>query len=165
LALGGPVLAWAYKAVNTLDSMVGYKNEAYLNLGFASAKLDDILNFVPARLAALILVAAARLSGRDWRLSHKLWRSEGRLHSSPNSGQTEAAMAGAVGVWLGGSSRYGGFRIDKPVIGSGGGPATEGAVEAAKRLIVVGTALMGALAVLAELVLSSLQAVPWGWGL
>ncbi|MDR2455426.1 MAG: adenosylcobinamide-phosphate synthase CbiB [Deltaproteobacteria bacterium] len=165
LALGGPVLAWMYKAVNTLDSMVGYKNEMYLNLGRFSAKLDDAANYLPARLASLLLIAAARLSNQDWRKAFRLWRFEGRLHSSPNSGQTEAAMAGALGVWLGGSSRYGGLVIDKPILGQGGKEASQAAVLLAEKILTVGTvlALLGAICV--ELILSFTLSAPWGWGM
>ncbi|MGL4209546.1 MAG: adenosylcobinamide-phosphate synthase CbiB, partial [Candidatus Adiutrix sp.] len=85
LAIGGPILAWGYKAINTLDSMIGYRNERYLNLGRFAAKLDDAANFVPARLAALLLILTACLKGFDWQRAWKMWRSDGHLHDSPNS--------------------------------------------------------------------------------
>ncbi|MBC8414584.1 MAG: cobalamin biosynthesis protein CobD [Nitrospira sp.] len=120
-ALGGFPLAMAYKAVNTLDSMVGYKNEKYIYYGRASAKLDDFLNYIPARLTGGLIVAAAfvmgsfsNISGRD---AFAIMKRDGRNHSSPNSGIPEAAMAGALGIMLGGPSVYGGVVIEKPFIG------------------------------------------------
>jgi adenosylcobinamide-phosphate synthase len=108
LALGGPALAMAYKAVNTLDSMIGYRNERYRDFGWASARLDDVANWVPARLTAVaISVAAALRLGTglaSWRIC---WR-DARHHPSPNSGWPEAAMAGALGVQFGGRNVYGG---------------------------------------------------------
>jgi adenosylcobinamide-phosphate synthase len=166
LAIGGPVLAWIYKAVNTLDSMVGYKNATYLFFGRFSARLDDVLNYVPARLSALILVGAARLAKMDFRGSYLRWRLEGNFHSSPNSGQTEAAMAGALGVQLGGPNYYGGQLVDKPVIGATGGPATQEMVQAAELLVTTGAFLALLLTMILELAINFLAAeTPWGWGL
>lgn len=106
--IGGAPLAMAYRAVNTLDSMVGYKNERYKELGWASARLDDAANYIPARLTALMLVAAAaclRLNAREaWRAV----RRDASKHPSPNSGYPESAVAGALGIRLGGENRYGG---------------------------------------------------------
>lgn len=159
LALGGPVLAWGYKAVNTLDSMVGYKNERYLHLGRFSAKLDDVANFIPARLAALLIVGAARLKGYDWRAAKAVWKRDGHLHSSPNSGEPEAAMAGALGLWLGGSSRYEGLLSEKPIINEGGGEPDEGSVKAAESLMVSAALLTLVLVMLFLLVFTGF----WGW--
>lgn len=102
LFLGGPVLAMAYKAVNTLDSMVGYKNEKYLELGWFSAQLDDWANFIPARLTGLLIPVAAFILRKDFKNSFKIMMRDGRKHPSPNSGLSEAAMAGALGIKLGG---------------------------------------------------------------
>ncbi len=117
LFLGGPPLAMAYKAINTLDSMVGYRNERYQELGWASARLDDLVNWVPARISALALCGAASLMrGRGmvaWRIG---WR-DGRNHPSPNSGWPEAVMAGALGVQLGGKNRYGAVSEERPRMG------------------------------------------------
>ena len=165
LALGGPVLAWAYKAVNTLDSMVGYKNDRYLYLGRFSARLDDVANFVPARIAALILILGAKLTGLDSKGAFRLWRREGNFHSSPNSGQTEAAMAGALGTWLGGTNRYGGQLIDKPIIGAGGGEVTRQNVLSALKLAKISTLMSLALALIIEALISLALKTPWGWGL
>ncbi|HEY5976061.1 MAG TPA: adenosylcobinamide-phosphate synthase CbiB, partial [Geobacteraceae bacterium] len=117
LMLGGPVLALAYKAANTLDSMVGYKNDRYLKFGWASARFDDLLNLVPARLTGLLMVLAASLSGLSLPGAWRIMRRDGRNHSSPNSGIPEAAAAGALGVQLGGASVYFGTTVVKPTIG------------------------------------------------
>ena len=117
MLLGGAPLALCYKAVNTMDSMVGYKNERYLYFGRAAARLDDAANYIPARLSALLLVLAAGLTGQDWRNALKIWRRDRRNHSSPNSAQTEAVMAGALGVQLAGPAFYFGELYDKPTIG------------------------------------------------
>jgi adenosylcobinamide-phosphate synthase len=166
LALGGPVLAWIYKAANTLDSMVGYKNPTYLYFGRFSARLDDALNYLPARLAALILVGASYLAKMNYQGAYSLWRKEGNFHSSPNSGQTEAAMAGALGVELGGPNYYGGQLVDKPAIGAGGGLATQEMVRAAERLVTAGAFLALLLTMIIELAINFLSSeTPWGWGL
>jgi adenosylcobinamide-phosphate synthase len=115
--IGGPALAMAYKSINTLDSMVGYKNEKYLNFGWASAKLDDIVNFIPARIAAVVLPIASYLCGANYSNSVKILKRDGHKHPSPNSGIPEAAIAGALGIRLGGPSVYNDIRSDKPFIG------------------------------------------------
>ncbi|KWX73285.1 cobalamin biosynthesis protein [Paenibacillus riograndensis] len=104
--LGGAPLAMAYRAVNTLDSMVGYKNEKYRNLGWASARLDDAANYIPARMTAPLLVLCAWLLRLDWRSSWRIVRRDARLHPSPNSGFPESAVAGALGIRLGGENVY-----------------------------------------------------------
>jgi len=117
LMLGGPALGLAYKAVNTLDSMVGYKNERYLLFGRAPARFDDLVNWLPARLTGLLMVVTAPLvclSGKD---AFRIMARDGRNHSSPNSGIPEAAAAGALGVMLGGTNRYFGKPVEKPTIG------------------------------------------------
>jgi len=106
--LGGAPLAMAYRAVNTLDSMVGYRNERYRDLGWFSARLDDAANFLPARWTALCLLAAAWLSGRRAKGAWRALRRDAPAHPSPNSGWPEAAVAGALGVRLGGLNYYGG---------------------------------------------------------
>lgn len=120
LALGGPALGIAYKAVSTLDSMVGYKNERYLYLGWASARLDDLANFIPARLTGWLLVPlSALVSGQDFLLSVKTVKRDRAKHESPNSAHPESAFAGALRVQLGGPCRYQGRLVEHPVIGSG----------------------------------------------
>jgi adenosylcobinamide-phosphate synthase len=116
-AIGGAPLALAYKMVNTLDSMIGYRNETYLAFGKSAACIDDIANFIPARLSvAIIALATGILSGR-WRRVVTTALTDGRHHSSPNAGYPEAAFAGALGVKLGGPNYYHGQRVDKPYIG------------------------------------------------
>ncbi|MBP3926763.1 MAG: cobalamin biosynthesis protein CobD [Clostridium sp.] len=117
LALGGPVLGWIYKAVNTMDSMVGYQNETYLYFGRAAARLDDVLNWIPSRLSALLMVGAAWLLSMDGAGAYRIWRRDRRNHKSPNSAQTEAVCAGALGVQLAGDAWYFGKLCRKPWIG------------------------------------------------
>ncbi|HSR13506.1 MAG TPA: adenosylcobinamide-phosphate synthase CbiB [Thermodesulfobacteriota bacterium] len=119
LGLGGSAWAMTYKAVNTLDSMVGYRNERYLHLGWASARLDDAANFIPARLSGFIVVAAAFLLGKPWRDSLRILLRDHDKHHSPNSAWPEAALAGALGVRLGGLNYYFGKPDRKPLIGDG----------------------------------------------
>lgn len=117
MLLGGAPLALCYKAVNTMDSMVGYKNEQYLNFGRAAAKLDDFANFIPARLAALLFSAAAAITGENAKNAWKIWRRDRFNHASPNSAQTESVCAGALGIQLAGPAYYFGQRYEKPTIG------------------------------------------------
>ena len=117
MSVGGAPAAAFYKAVNTLDSMVGYKNERYRNVGWASAKLDDVLNFVPARVSGALMCAAAQLTGLDAAGAWRVFKRDRRNHTSPNSAHTEAACAGALGVQLGGGHHYFGEYVEKPTIG------------------------------------------------
>ncbi|MBF0329528.1 MAG: cobalamin biosynthesis protein CobD [Nitrospirae bacterium] len=120
LVIGGLPLAIAYKAVNTLDSMVGYRNEKYINFGWAAARLDDIANYIPARISGFLVVIASVFvfgSLSAGRCSLKTMLRDGRNHLSPNSGMPEAAVAGAIGVSFGGPSTYGGMLVEKPFIG------------------------------------------------
>lgn len=117
MLLGGAPLALCYKAVNTMDSMLGYKNERYLHFGRVPAKLDDAANFIPARLAALLLIAAAKLNREDAPSAYRIWKRDRRKHASPNSAQCEAAMAGALGLRLCGPATYFGEMHEKPWIG------------------------------------------------
>jgi len=142
LMLGGPVLAIAYKAVNTLDSMVGYKNETYLRFGWASARFDDLANWIPARLTGLLMVAAAPLAGLSLKGAWWIMVRDGRNHASPNSGIPEAAAAGALGVQLGGASSYFGKRVDKPIIGDPLHPLSCAAYRGAVRLMYGAEALL-----------------------
>ncbi|WRS26322.1 adenosylcobinamide-phosphate synthase CbiB [Oscillospiraceae bacterium MB08-C2-2] len=116
-ALGGAPLALAYKAVNTMDSMLGYKNERYLYFGRWAARLDDLANWIPARLTALLMIPAAALTGLDAGNAYKIWRRDHRRHTSPNAPHPEAACAGALGVQLGGNARYFGQMVEKETLG------------------------------------------------
>jgi adenosylcobinamide-phosphate synthase len=117
LAVGGAPLAMAYKTVNTLDSMIGHRDSKYYALGWASARLDDVMNFIPARFTGLLLVAAAYVWTCDGRAAWRIMRRDGRQHPSPNSGVPEAAMAGALGVQLGGMNYYHGVLCERPLLG------------------------------------------------
>ncbi|MDP2862469.1 MAG: adenosylcobinamide-phosphate synthase CbiB [Desulfobacterales bacterium] len=117
LAVGGLPLAMTYKAVNTLDSMVGYKDAKYMDIGCFSAKMDDVLNWVPARITGFIIVIAAFILRFNWRDSWRIMRKDGRNHTSPNSGIPEAAVAGALGIQLGGKISYFDKITYKPTIG------------------------------------------------
>jgi len=111
-----------YKAINTMDSMIGYKNERYIDFGRAAAKLDDFFNFIPSRLCALLMVATASQGGLNSKNAWRIWRRDRRKHASPNAAQTESVMAGALGVRLSGSAYYGGVLHDKPYIGDDARP-------------------------------------------
>ena len=119
LAVGGPVLGFLYKAVNTMDSMIGYKNEKYLYFGRAAAKLDDFVNFLPARISACLMITASFLAGRHFSGTGawKIYKRDRRKHTSPNSGQTEAVCAGALSIQLAGDASYFGKTVKKPYIG------------------------------------------------
>lgn len=117
--LGGAPLAMAYKMVNTLDSMVGYKNERYLLFGRCAARMDDAANFIPARLSVPFIALGAHLINGRGRAVLEIARRDGHAHASPNAGYPEAAFAGALGLWMGGPNRYHGRLVKKPVIGHG----------------------------------------------
>lgn len=143
--LGGPVGAMAYKAVNTLDSTFGYKDEQYIEFGWASARIDDVANFIPARLTApMVPLAASLIGGRPVASARVLLRDGGK-HSSPNAGLTEAAMAGALGVQLGGLNTYSGEPLEKPTLGDPIVPLERGQILRANLLMLATYALSGAL--------------------
>lgn len=106
-----------YKAVNTMDSMVGYKNDQYLYLGRAAAKLDDLLNYIPARISAVFMICASFFLGMDWKHAARIFRRDRYCHASPNSAQTEAVCAGALSIQLAGDAWYFGTLYKKPTIG------------------------------------------------
>lgn len=118
LAIGGPVLGMIYKAVNTMDSMVGYKNDEFSSFGFFPAKLDDVLNFIPSRVTAILMIAACN-SGRDFdsKNAYRIFKRDRLKHASPNSAQTEAAAAGALHLQLAGDASYFGVIHHKEFIG------------------------------------------------
>lgn len=116
--LGIPViLVYLYKTINTLDSMVGYKNDRYAEFGYASAKLDDVVNWLPSRLGAVLMMIAGFLCGYDWKNGIRIWKRDRFAHSSPNSAQSESVFAGLLGLELGGAHYYGGKEVVKPTIG------------------------------------------------
>ncbi len=121
-AIGGPVLGFLYKAVNTMDSMLGYKNDRFKDFGFFSAKADDVFNFLPSRISALFMVSGTFVMGifsksYNAKGAAKIWKRDRLNHKSPNSAQTESVCAGALGLKLGGPHLYGGVMVDKPFIG------------------------------------------------
>lgn len=116
-AIGGAPLAMAYKAVNTLDSMVGYKNDENIYIGKISAKADDIWNLIPARISAFAMMAAARLSNQDYENGFRIFKRDRYNHLSPNSAQTESVTAGVLHIQLGGTHDYFGKPVEKPTIG------------------------------------------------
>ena len=140
--IGGPVLLWGYKAVNTLDSMVGYMDEKYWDIGWSSAKLDDVLNFIPARLTALLMALAAWLTGLDGKNALRIFRRDHANHKSPNSAWSEAAAAGALHIQLGGTHLYFGKPVEKPTIGDDDRPAEEEDIRKVNRLLYVTSGLM-----------------------
>ena len=135
LALGGVPAMIAFKAVSTLDSMVGYRDERYIRFGWASARLDDIANFIPARLSVLLIPFSAFILNLNGSNAFRVALRDGGKHESPNSGLPEAAFAGALGVRLGGPAVYGGVRVDRPFIGDELEPLTPGKVREAVKLM------------------------------
>lgn len=122
MTIGGAPLAMVYKAVNTMDSMLGYKNDKYLFFGRASAKTDDLFNLIPSRLAAMMFILAAGITGNDMKNSFNMWKRDRRNHASPNAAQTESACAGALNIQLAGPAYYFGEFYDKPTIGDANRP-------------------------------------------
>lgn len=135
LALGGPLVGLAYKAINTMDSMVGYKNEKYCDFGRTAARLDDVVNFLPARLAGGIMCLAAIVSGFDGKNARIIFCRDRKKHSSPNSAHTEAACAGALCIQLAGPSYYFGKQVDKPTLGDARHPVEALDIVRANRLM------------------------------
>ncbi len=135
--LGGAPLALAFKMANTLDSMVGYKNEKYRYFGTAAARLDDVANYLPARLSVLFISAAAQLIGKNGKSALRTGFRDGCKHTSPNAGFPEAAFAGALGVRLGGPGTYHGRKVEKPYLGAEHDPAGPDDIQSACRLMVV----------------------------
>jgi adenosylcobinamide-phosphate synthase len=148
LALGGVPLAFAYKAINTLDSMIGHLEPPYRYFGRSAARLDDAANFLPARLAALAIVAGSCLMQSRFRQSWLAFRRDGGKHPSPNAGQTEAAMAGALGVRLGGINYYDGRPSPKPLLYPEGRLPTRTAARASVRIVALASIVFFATALL-----------------
>ena len=139
--LGGPLGAMLYKAVNTMDSMFGYKNDRYLKFGWGPARLDDLVNFIPARITSLMIPAAAFPLRLDPKRSLLILLRDRFAHASPNSGHTEAAVAGALGVQLGGPNSYFGTVLEKPAIGDAIRPLEPRDILRANRLMLLSSAL------------------------
>jgi adenosylcobinamide-phosphate synthase len=141
--IGGPLGALLYKAGNTMDSTFGYKNERYRHFGWAPARLDDLLNFLPARLSGVLMVVAAFILGLDGRRAWRIFRRDRLRHASPNSGHTEAAAAGALGLQFGGSNHYFGEVVVKPTIGDPGQMVEAGHILRINRLFITSAVLAG----------------------
>lgn len=146
-AIGGAPLAMAYKAVNTLDSMVGYQNEENKYLGRVSAKMDDLWNFIPARISACAMVAGAYLTKLDYKNAWRIFKRDRYHHLSPNSAQTESVAAGALHIQLGGTHDYFGKPVEKPTIGDADRPAEPEDIGKTSRLMY--TAAVGTMGVIA----------------
>ena len=136
-ALGGPVLGFFYKAVNTMDSMVGYKNERYLHFGRAAAKFDDICNYIPSRISAYLMIAGTYFLGKEYDGKHAyyIYKRDRYHHASPNSAQTEAVCAGALSIQLAGDAWYFGKLVKKPFIGDTLRPVEYEDIRRANRLL------------------------------
>jgi len=156
LAAGGVSGAMSYKAINTLDSMIGHPELPYRYFGRVAARLDDAANFIPARLTAFGIVAAANLRRLDSGRAQQIWRRDGNNHASPNAGQSEAAMAGALGVRLGGASSYDGHPHHAPLLHAEAHPPAVGDAKAALSLVVIvsGIAFGAALLIVSLLTVS-----------
>ncbi|MBR3680000.1 MAG: cobalamin biosynthesis protein CobD [Oscillospiraceae bacterium] len=131
----GAPLGFFYKAANTMDSMIGYRNERYAELGYFAAKLDDVLNFIPSRISAIVMIATTALLRMDARRAFRIWRRDRRRHASPNSAQTEAVCAGALGIRLGGNAYYFGTLHQKDWIGDPTRPPETDDIRRANRLM------------------------------
>jgi adenosylcobinamide-phosphate synthase len=145
MILGGPVLCFFYKAVNTMDSMIGYKNEKYLFFGRCAARLDDVLNYIPARIAAACFILAAYLLGYDGKNAYTIFRQDRYQHQSPNSAQTEAACAGALRIQLAGDAWYFGKLHHKPFIGDALRPIEAEDIKRANKLMITASLLAAAI--------------------
>lgn len=142
IMLGGAPLGFFYKAANTLDSMIGYKNDRYIDFGRFAAKLDDILNFIPSRFTALLMIFSAYVLRLDWRNAYKIWRRDRLNHASPNSAQTEAVCAGALNVRLAGNAYYFGKLCEKKTIGDDIRPIEKEDIKRANALMYCTSAIM-----------------------
>ena len=137
LAVGGPVLGFVYKSINTMDSMIGYKNERYIEFGRTAARLDDFVNYIPSRVSAVFMIIGAAIGGKDldWREAYRIYKRDRRNHASPNSAQTEAVCAGALRIRLAGDASYFGKIVHKPWIGDAGRKIEADDIKRADRLL------------------------------
>jgi len=137
--IGGAPLGMAYKAVNTLDSMIGYRNKDFEFFGKFAARLDDIINFIPARVSAILMIGGCLFTGADTQGAARIYARDRRNHKSPNSAQTESVCAGALGIRLGGESVYKGVLVSKPTIGDNVNEPAPKHILAANRLMYAAT--------------------------
>lgn len=141
MGIFGAVGGFFYKSINTMDSMIGYKNEKYQYFGTVAAKLDDIVNFIPARISAILMVVSAFLCGMDGKEAFRIFKRDRYNHASPNSAQTESVMAGALGVQLAGAAWYFGVKHEKPTIGDAKRPVELRDIQRSNRLMYMTTVL------------------------
>jgi len=141
MALGGVPLMFLYKAINTMDSMIGYKNDRYLHFGRCAAKLDDVVNYIPARISAGLMMGASFLLKLDWKNGKRIYSRDRYQHASPNSAQTEAVMAGALNIQLAGDAWYFGKLYKKPAIGDGNRKIRAEDIRQANRLLYMSACL------------------------
>ena len=153
LILGGPILAMGFKAASTLDSMVGYLDEKYRDIGWSSAKLDDVLNFIPARLTGLMMCLVAPLCRLDGRNALRIMRRDHANHLSPNCAWSEAAAAGALHVQLGGTHMYFGKPVEKPTIGDDDRVVEPNDILRTNRLLYATACLLALIAAILEVIL------------
>ena len=156
MALGGAVGGFFYKAANTMDSMLGYTNDKYINFGRTAAKLDDVLNYVPSRLTALLMILSAYILRFDGKNAFRIWKRDRRKHASPNSAQTEAVCAGALDVRLAGDAYYFGELHKKPFIGDDIRPIENEDIRRANRLMYMTSILMLILSLAARIIITQL---------
>ena len=153
MSFGGAVLGFFYKSVNTMDSMVGYKNEKYKDFGRFSAKFDDVLNYIPSRLTAVLMVISAFILKYDGKSAYRIWKRDRLKHASPNSAQTESVCAGALNVRLAGDAFYFGKLCKKQYIGDNIRPVEKDDIIKANRLMYVTTILMIVLSVILRVII------------
>lgn len=156
MALGGAVGGFFYKAANTMDSMLGYTNDKYINFGRTAAKLDDVLNYIPSRLTALLMILSAYILKLDGKNAFRIWKRDRRKHASPNSAQTEAVCAGALDVRLAGDAYYFGELHKKPFIGDDIRPIENEDIRRANRLMYMTSILMLIISAAARVMLTQL---------
>ncbi len=156
MALGGAVGGFFYKAANTMDSMLGYTNDKYINFGRTAAKLDDVLNYIPSRLTALLMILSAYILRFDGKNAFRIWKRDRRKHASPNSAQTEAVCAGALDVRLAGDAYYFGELHKKPFIGDDIRPIENEDIRRANRLMYMTSILMLILSLAARIIITQL---------
>lgn len=135
ILIGGAPLGFLYKGINTLDSMVGYKNEKYINMGRFSALLDDAANFLPSRIASYLMIAASYILNMDYVSAYRIYKRDRYNHKSPNSAHTESVCAGALNIMLGGPNYYGGTLVTKPTIGDDKRPVVNDDIKKANKLM------------------------------
>ncbi|MBQ4090605.1 MAG: cobalamin biosynthesis protein CobD [Clostridia bacterium] len=153
LALGGPVLAMGFKAASTLDSMVGYMNEKYRDIGWSSAKFDDVLNYIPARICGGLMCISALITGRDGKNAFRVMKRDHGNHLSPNCAWSEAAAAGAMHIQLGGTHTYFGKVVEKPTIGDDDRPVEKNDINRANRLLYASSVIMAGLGAVIGLII------------